>query len=166
LVGPAGPAGNRGPAGAQGATGETGAKGSTTPGVAGSPGAAGPAGAQGSKGETGPEGRVGVLPCWTSYRDFWFANNSAELHEAEMNKVSDIAAYMKNTPSVEVGIDASLDPQNHNGSDQDLSNQRVKAIRDALVKAGVPADKIKDGAFGDPKLRRDRRVEVLIASVK
>jgi outer membrane protein OmpA-like peptidoglycan-associated protein len=45
-----------------------------------------------------------------------------------------------------------------------LSNQRVKAIRDALIKAGVPADKIKAGAFGDPELRRDGRVEVLYAS--
>ena len=106
------------------------------------------------------------MVCWTSYRDFWFANDRADLHEAEMAKVSEIATYMKNNPSVQVGIDASLDPQNHNSSDQDMSDQRVKVIRDALVKAGVPADKITAGAFGDAKLRRDRRVEVLIASAK
>ena len=43
----------------------------------------------------------------------------------------------------------------------DLSNRRVKAVRDALINAGVPAYKIKSGAFGDPQTRRDRRVEVL-----
>jgi outer membrane protein OmpA-like peptidoglycan-associated protein len=106
------------------------------------------------------------VSCWTSYREFWFADGRADLHDAEMAKVSEIANYMKKNPSIQVGIDATLDPQNHNQRDQDLSNQRVKAIRDALVKAGVPADKIKAGAFGDPKLQRDRRVEVLYASAK
>jgi hypothetical protein len=32
----------------------------------------------------------------------------------------------------------------------------------ALTRAGVPADKIETGAFGDDQLRRERRVEVLI----
>jgi hypothetical protein len=67
---------------------------------------------------------------------------------------------------MQVGIDASLDPQNHNDGDQNMSDLRIKTIRAALVKAGVPSDKIKDGAFGDSTLRRDRRVEVLFASAK
>jgi len=121
---------------------------------------------QGPTGEIGPEGRVGVLVCWTSYRDFWFSDGRSDLHEAEMNKVAEIAAYMKNNPSIQLGIDASLDPQNQNKRDQDLSDQRVKAIRDALVKAGVSNDRIMAGAFGDAKLRRDRRVEVLFASTQ
>jgi hypothetical protein len=33
-----------------------------------------------------------------------------------------------------------------------------------VIAAGVPADKITAGAFGDAELRRDQRVEVLIAS--
>jgi outer membrane protein OmpA-like peptidoglycan-associated protein len=81
-----------------------------------------------------------------------------------MLMVSEIATYMNNNPSLQLGIDASLDPQNHSKRDQELSNRRVKAIRDALVTAGVPANKITAGAFGDSQLRRDRRVEVLYAS--
>ena len=107
---------------------------------------------------------MGVLVCWTSYRDFWFATDRAELQNAELDKVSEIATYMKNNPSLMLGIDASMDARNQNVRDRDLSDQRVKAIRDALVNAGVPADKIKAGAFGDAKLRRDRRVEVLFAT--
>jgi hypothetical protein len=41
----------------------------------------------------------------------------------------------------------------------DLRNRRVSAVRDALLQAGVPSYKIQTGAFGNPDLPRDRRVE-------
>jgi outer membrane protein OmpA-like peptidoglycan-associated protein len=162
LVGPTGPTGRSGPEGAKGATGQTGAKGSTTSGIAGATGPTGARGAQGPTGETGAKGRVGVLDRWTSYRDFWFQTDQADLSDVDMGKVSDAAVYMKNNPSLQIGIDGSLDPQNNNSADRDLSSRRVMAIRTALMDAGVPADKIKTGTFGDAKLRRDRRVEVLL----
>jgi hypothetical protein len=34
----------------------------------------------------------------------------------------------------------------------------------ALIDAGVPADKIQTGAFGDPQLRRNSRVAVLVSN--
>ena len=125
-------------------------------------GLTGARGQPGPMGETGAQGRPGVVSCWTSYRDFWFADGRADLHDAEMAKVSEIVTYMKKNPSLHLGIDASLDSQNYNKRDQDLSNQRVKAIRDALINAGIPANKIQVGPFGDPELRRARRVEVLL----
>jgi hypothetical protein len=36
----------------------------------------------------------------------------------------------------------------------------VKAVRESLIQAGVPSDKIKDGAFGDYSKRSDRRVDI------
>ena len=104
------------------------------------------------------------MNCWTSYREIWFAYGSAEINGSETNKVAEIATYMKQNPSLEIGIDGSMDPRGTDPRDQDLSNRRVTAVRDALAKAGVPASKIKAGAFGDVDLRRDRRVEVLFAS--
>ena len=68
------------------------------------------------------------------------------------------------------------DPRGTDPYNQALSQRRVTAIRDALVKAGVPGDKIQAGAFGEERLKcsqstepcwqLDRRVEVLISSVK
>jgi len=164
LEGPTGPAGRSGPAGAQGVTGYTGAQGSTTPGVAGPIGPTGTQGPQGATGDTGAQGRVGVVSCWTSYREFWFGYGSADINSSEANKISEIAAYMKQNPSLEIGIDGSMDPRGTDPRDQDLSNRRVNAIRNALIKAGVPANQIKAGAFGDVDLRHDRRVEVLFAT--
>jgi outer membrane protein OmpA-like peptidoglycan-associated protein len=122
----------------------------------------GPAGAPGPQGEIGARGRVGTLYQWTAYREFWFDSNEARIHQADKSKVLEIATYMNNNPSLQLGIDGSLDPQNNNSRDQALSNRRVNAIRDALVKAGVPANRIRAGAFGDVELRRDGRVEVLL----
>ena len=43
-------------------------------------------------------------------------------------------------------------------------SDRVESVRVSLIEAGVPAYKIKTGAFGDAQARRDRRVEVLFAT--
>jgi outer membrane protein OmpA-like peptidoglycan-associated protein len=58
---------------------------------------------------------------------------------------------MAQNPSLQLDIDGP-------------SNARAASVRDALVQAGVPAYKIQMGAVGDPQLRRNDRVEVLIST--
>lgn len=161
LVGPTGPAGRSGPAGTQGVAGTMGTQGSTMAGIAGSTGRPGAAGPQGFAGLTGAQGPVGAIDRWTSFRDFWFGFNRADLQTSEMSKVSEVAAYMKQNPSLRVGIDGSMDPSGTDPRNQDLSDRRISAVRDALIQAGVPSSKIQTGIFGDAQLARDRRVEVL-----
>jgi outer membrane protein OmpA-like peptidoglycan-associated protein len=120
---------------------------------------------QGPTGEIGARGPVGVLDRWTSYREFWFETNEAGLHNADRAMVSQIATYLRDNPSLQIGVDGSLDSRNTNSGDRNLGQQRVKSICDALVAAGVPANRIKTGAFGDPQLRRDQRVELLLVTV-
>jgi len=144
--------------------GQTGAQGSTTPGVAGPTGPTGPQGPQGAVGETGAQGRVGVVDQWVSYRDLWFQSNRAEIQDSEQGTIREIAVYLTRNPSLQVGLDGSLDspgPEFHN---RNLRDRRVTAVRDALVEAGVPASRILIGAFGDQRILSDRRVEVLLAT--
>jgi len=166
LEGPTGPAGRSGPAGAQGATGYAGAQGSTTAGVAGATGPTGARGPQGPKGEIGAQGRVGVVAGWTSYRDFSFQYESCEIQDSERGRLTEVATYMNKNPSLQIGIDGTMNQRGTDPQNQDLCDRRVKAIRDGLVAAGVPTHKISVGAYGDVELRRDRRVEVLIATAK
>ncbi|HEY3065646.1 MAG TPA: OmpA family protein [Methylomirabilota bacterium] len=91
-----------------------------------------------------------------------FDYNGADVRAADQSKVSDIAAYVNKNPSLQVGIDGSMDPRATDPRDQKLSDRRVGAVRDALIQAGVLANKIETGAFGDTRLVRDRRVKVLI----
>jgi outer membrane protein OmpA-like peptidoglycan-associated protein len=121
-------------------------------------------GPQGPTGEVGAQGRVGVVDSWTSYRDFWFPYDSAELEPFESNRFAEIATYMKRNPSLQIAIDGLMDPRGTDPHNQGLCDRRVKAIHDGLVEAGVPANKISAGDYGDKELRRDRRVEVLIAT--
>jgi len=70
-----------------------------------------------------------------------------------MGRASEIAAYLALNPSLEVAID---------GSGDDLSNRRTASVRSALMQAGVPADKIRMGAFAAPNQRHDGQIDVLI----
>jgi outer membrane protein OmpA-like peptidoglycan-associated protein len=114
-------------------------------------------GAQGALGrsqEQAPEGEH-----WSSYRDFWFDYNSSRIDASDATKVTDIAGYLKQNPSFRLAIDGALP-----AGDTDLSDRRIDSVREALIAAGVPAYKIYTGTFGDPLLRRERRVEVLFST--
>jgi outer membrane protein OmpA-like peptidoglycan-associated protein len=135
-------------------------QGALTAGNAGPAGRAGPAGEQGSIGAIGNQGPVGAVVRWTSYREFWFDSNKVDIQASDSSKVSDIANYMKQNPSLRIGIDDT----NTNPRSNDLSERRVRAVRNALIEAGVPSARIQSGAYGDAKLAQDQRVEVLVRS--
>jgi outer membrane protein OmpA-like peptidoglycan-associated protein len=163
LVGPEGPAGDRGASGTQGASGDTGATGFSSQGRTGATGATGETGAQGSVGLAGGQGPVGVVDRWTRYRVITFDSGRSDIHSSEMAQVSDIADYMRQNPSLRLGIDGST---NSRISDQTLNERRVGAVRDALILAGTPAYKIETGAFGDPQLRREGQVALMLISAQ
>lgn len=114
-------------------------------------------------GSTGDQGSVGRVNHWTSYREFWFETDMAEMRFSDTNKIAQIASYMNENPSVQLGIDNSMDSRSSSSS-QRLNNRRVDVIRDALVRAGVPSYRIDTGSFARAQSRRDNMVEVLITS--
>ena len=159
LVGPTGPVGSAGSAGAQGISGQTGARGSVMAGGTGGTGLSGTQGLQGPTGPTGAQGPVGAVDRWTAYRDFSFDDGRMDIRASDRSTVSDIALYLANNPSLQVGIDGTADPRNQN-----LSDGRVSAVRAALMQAGVQDYRIRRGAFNDPQFRQDGRVEILIST--
>ena len=102
-----------------------------------------------------------------------FDYNRAEIRSTEMSKIDDIAVYTNQNPSVRVGIDGSTDLlRGTNQYNAALSQQRVGNVRDALIRAGVSADRIETGGFGAERAKcndatelcsqRDGRVEVMV----
>jgi outer membrane protein OmpA-like peptidoglycan-associated protein len=120
-------------------------------------GEAGMLGAQNPLGRS--QGQAADGERWSSYRDFWFDYNSSRIDATDSSKVIDIASYLKQNPSFRLAIDGALP-----AGDADLSDRRIDSVREALIAAGVPAYKIYTGTFGDPLLRRERRVEVLFST--
>jgi outer membrane protein OmpA-like peptidoglycan-associated protein len=135
------------PSGAVGATGPTGAT-----------------GPQGNVGATGAQGIVGAVHVWTLVRDIRFDYNQAYLNDSEMQKVREIAQYLRENPSLTLAIDGTMDPRGTDPRNQDLNNRRVMAVSNALIQAGVSSSKIVTGAYGDKRLLQDRRVAVLARS--
>jgi outer membrane protein OmpA-like peptidoglycan-associated protein len=125
--------------------------------VAGAAGPAGEPGPQGQIGATGSQGPAGIITHWTHYRDFQFESDQAELPATEAAKVSEVALYLKANPSLKAAMDCSMKQNN-----QELSDQRVKSVRDALIKAGVAKSRIQEGSLGERKLANDQRVAVMI----
>jgi outer membrane protein OmpA-like peptidoglycan-associated protein len=110
-----------------------------------------PAQVRGAVGATGVQGPMASGGSWSLYRDYTFDANSAEIMRADVNKAREVADYSRQNPSYLVGIDGN-------------SKRRVNSVRDALIAAGVPADRIQAGAFGDPQLRGEQRVAVLVSN--
>jgi outer membrane protein OmpA-like peptidoglycan-associated protein len=174
VTGMAGPQGPPGLTGAQGPAGVSGLQGSS--GLTGAQGAAGMAGVQGPTGLTGAQGQAAAGTAtptqWIALRDIMFDYDRPEIRSSEMHKASEIAAYVRQNPSVRLGIDGSTDLlRGTNQYNAALSQQRVANVRDALIQAGVSADRIEMGAFGARRVncnesteqcsQRDGRVEVL-----
>ncbi|MFA5311621.1 MAG: OmpA family protein [Candidatus Omnitrophota bacterium] len=159
--GPAGSDGYAGSAGSQGIVGKTGSQGTTTAGVAGSTGYSGVQGSVGKKGATGERGVVGKVAYCDLYKEFVFSYDDTSLNAEDMQKVKEIAAYMKANRSLQVGIDGTA----VSSRDQRVNNLRINAIREALINAGVSSDKIWRGAIGDSKLRRKGRIAVFFTSI-
>lgn len=191
-MGCTGPAGQTGAPGMQGQVGMTGAQGSSgltgaqgTQGMTGAQGSAGMTGVQGSAGMTGVQGPTGLtgaqgapasapLPGvrWTALKDIMFDFDKADIRSSETRKPAEIAAYVTQNPSARLGIDGYTDSRGTSQYNLPLNQRRVVTVRDALIQAGVPADRIEMGTFGTDRLTcnpsteqcspREGRVEVLV----
>jgi outer membrane protein OmpA-like peptidoglycan-associated protein len=169
----AGPAGMTGPPGPQGMMGPQGPQGPA--GMTGLQGSAGVTGAQGPTGMTGARSPALAGTGWAALRDFTFDYDRTDIRSSELRQPSEIAAYVRQYPSVRIGIDGSTDLlRGTNQYNAGLSQRRIATVRDALIQAGVSADRIETGSFAAQKAncndpiercaQRDGRVEVLVRS--
>jgi outer membrane protein OmpA-like peptidoglycan-associated protein len=78
-----------------------------------------------------------------------------------MDKVLEIARYVKQNPSIRIAIDSSM----YTSYNKDLSDRRSRSIREALMRYGVQSADITMGTYGNKKLLRDDRTAVLFGSV-
>jgi len=152
--------GTAGPDVANVTVGATGEPGTVVANPAGEQDAAGEPAAKGAARQTGEAPTPAVSDRWTCYRDFKFDSNQTNLRVSDANTVFEIAIYIKANPTLKVGFDGSMEPLN-----QDLSDQRVATVRDALIEAGVPGSRIQAGVFTDGKSAHDGRVAVLVRTV-
>jgi outer membrane protein OmpA-like peptidoglycan-associated protein len=118
------------------------------------------------------EPAASIGPRLVSFNDILFDFDKAEMRSSETPKIEKIVGELTDKPSAQVWIAGYADPRGDDEYNQKLSQKRVESIREALVKAGVPGDRIRTAAFGENFLKckdqteecwqLDRRVEAVV----
>jgi outer membrane protein OmpA-like peptidoglycan-associated protein len=135
LPGPPGPVGAAGLPGPPGIAGPPG-----PPGPAGAPGLPGPAGPPGPPGPRGPQGPPGRS---ASLQDIHFAAVRAEVRAQCQKKIDLVAAWVREHAGERLVLEGYLDEREL--QDRELAGQRVRAVRQALMAAGVEPARIELG---------------------
>ena len=121
-------------------------------GPSGPQGPSGPAGPPGPSGPQGPQGAAAVPPPPVvrevpkeieAFSNVRFDLDKAEIKPEEREKIKAVAGFMQQNPKVEVGLAGHADPRGTNEHNRTLSDERTKAVSEALVEAGVPKDRIR-----------------------
>ena len=116
--------------------------------------------------QAGPENQHrGMLP------SVFFAFDSAAIAPAERAKLDQAAAYVKSNPGTGLLLEGHCDWRGTTEYNMGLGDRRARAVRDYLVRLGVPAASLETVSKGDleakegasaAEMQQDRRVEVIV----
>lgn len=116
--------------------------------------------------------RVDSRGCWT-IADLEFDTASAVIRPAGKARLdADILPVLRANPDMRVRIDGHTDARGSDAYNQDLSERRARSVKDYLVQAGIPADRLESQGFGESRpvapndtpenLQRNRRTELTV----
>ena len=82
--------------------------------------------------------------------DIFFDLNKSVIRDDQVNTLNRLVSFMRNTPDAKVKLDGYADKQTGNAEiNQELSEQRVIAVRQYLVSRGIDQSRISTAAHGD-----------------
>ena len=82
--------------------------------------------------------------------DIFFDLNKSVIRDDQVNTLNRLVSFMRNTPDAKVKLDGYADKQTGTAEiNQELSEQRVIAVRQYLVSRGIDASRISTAAHGD-----------------
>jgi outer membrane protein OmpA-like peptidoglycan-associated protein len=99
----------------------------------------------------------GLSGAWISFREIWFDSTRVGIQPSDEDKIADVARLLRRNPQHCVAIDGAVRDRA-----SDAGGQRVGNVRDALLRAGVPAERILTDDIGHAGLRHADRVELLV----
>ena len=105
-------------------------------------------------------------PSWTAFLSVTFDFDDSRLRDSDREKAGRAATYLAANPSSRIGLDGRSDPNGNGLRNKELMERRVAAVRNALIQAGVPGNKIETGDFADLRPIRDREVAAVLITPK
>lgn len=105
-----------------------------------------------------------------SLHNLIFTRGRAVISQSSYKELDEFAEWLQNHPDVKFRLDGHTDFQGNAEANMELSQERVDAVRDYLIKKGVKGSRVKTKAFGgsqplsrertDEAKKANRRVEV------
>ena len=86
---------------------------------------------------------------WFSFDDLNFEFGTTQLVPASKRQLDNIAAILKAFPDVKIKIGGYTDKKGDDAANKKLSDDRAKAVKDALTKAGVGAQVPEAEGYGE-----------------
>ena len=77
-----------------------------------------------------------------------FATGSAELSDTALASVASIAEVIEECPGTQLTVVGQTDARGAEPGNESLARRRAQAVGDALIAAGVPADRVHTESFG------------------
>lgn len=107
--------------------------------------------------------------------DYLFATNSASLLPGSQPEIQRVAHVLRQYPETTIQVSGHTDSQGNESLNQQLSERRARAVRDALVGMGVDPGRITTIGYGESRpvagndtasgRQQNRRVEVRITPI-
>ncbi|MBS0455658.1 MAG: efflux RND transporter periplasmic adaptor subunit [Proteobacteria bacterium] len=100
----------------------------------------------------------------------YFETNRSRVDATGQARLQDIAAAMKAKPEAQATVHGYVDSSGSAKRNSELAKQRAQAVRDALVAAGVPSDRIvlekPANIVGGDSSAKARRVDIVLAGAR
>lgn len=91
--------------------------------------------------------------------DIHFETSKATIMADSQGQVAEIAALLKANPRLKVSVEGHTDASGAPEGNRRLSEDRARAVKAALVAAGIAADRLQAKGFGQDKPVADNRTE-------
>lgn len=118
--------------------------------------------------KTDSRGLIVTLP------GIFFDTGKSEVKSGSKNTLTRIAEQLKSDDTIRIAVEGHSDSVGSDESNQKLSEQRATAVRDALVQAGISADRVTAAGRGEANpiatnktaagRQQNRRVELIITN--
>jgi outer membrane protein OmpA-like peptidoglycan-associated protein len=102
----------------------------------------------------------------------YFRTDSAEIDQQALPRISQLAAFLKEFPEIQLHLDAHADRRGSEDYNRKLSLGRARAVQQALVNAGIDGRRIHAHAYGETGagstegdtegMMFDRRVNIIL----
>ncbi|MGX7953154.1 OmpA family protein [Tsuneonella sp. HG249] len=97
-----------------------------------------------------------------------FASGSSLIRNEAQGQIAEVAAALKARPTARVSLRGYADPAGDAAANQELSETRTQAVRNALIKAGAGENQIAAasamGETGNAATEANRRVEITVTA--